>query len=72
MSTFEITKNVSFTYNYSKKESKQTVEGEFYTGSGADRLGVRIRVDRNTREQAIDDIQKYAEAVGLLIDGELQ
>jgi hypothetical protein len=71
MSTFKITEKVNFTYTYREEAGKQIVEGEFYTGDGVDRLGVVIKVDRSTREQAVDDMHKYAKVVGLVLDNEL-
>lgn len=64
MATLNINKKVNFTYSYGEENGKQFVEGEFFEGAGMAKLGISLKVVRDSREEAIDTIHRYAKLIG--------
>jgi hypothetical protein len=64
MATFQISKEVSFTYKYGEENGKQFVEGEFFEGDGMTKLGISLKVVQESKQEAIDSISRYAKLIG--------
>ena len=64
MATFDINPNICFTYGFGEEDGKQFTEGEFLSRSDDSSFDVSLKVSRQTREEAIDAIHRYAKLIG--------
>ena len=64
MATFVINPKICFNYGYGEEDGKQFTEGEFLSRSDHSSFDVSMKVSRQTREEAIDAIHRYAKLIG--------